>query len=303
LKSETMYSSNGFSYRFCPDFGKWPRALGEPQVSGVFVHDQQLFAVNRSAQYPIAVFDLDGNFLRGFGAELDFIRSHGLFISREGKIWVCDDRSHVVYKMDLEGNVEMTLGVRGVHCENGYDPQVPWPHDLYTIARCGEPFNQPTRAVEAPSRDIYISDGYANTAIHRFGPDGRLKKTWGGPGHSDGTFRLPHSLMVDERGRVWVCDRENFRVCVFTEEGEFIRSFEKLLWPSEPWSDAQHVYIGESYGRISIYTMDFELAARIGYDGSPLTAHSICGDSNGNLYVGHINARRTLTKLERLDRR
>jgi hypothetical protein len=40
--------------------------------------------------------------------------------------------------------------------------------------------------------------------------------------------------------------------------------------------------------------------ARIGYEGSPLNAHSLCGDENGNLYAGHIHGRRTLTKLTRL---
>lgn len=300
MNSEVVYRSGDFAFRFDPDFGKWPRALGEPQVSGVFVHAGELYVANRSPQYPIAVFDLNGNFLRGFGAELDFVRSHGLYVTRAGKLWVCDDRSHVIYRMDLSGNVDLTLGVRGRHSDNGYDPTVPWPHDLYTITRCGEPFNQPTRLVEAPSGDLYVSDGYANTAIHRFSPDGRLLKSWGGPGHTDTTFRLPHSLWADALGRVWVCDRENFRVSVFTGEGAFVRSFEKLLWPSEPWSDGEFVYIAESYGRISIYNLALEAVARVGYEGSPLSAHSLCGDENGNLYAGHIHGRRTLTKLTRL---
>jgi hypothetical protein len=300
MQSEFILRSGDFSYRFLPDFGKWPKALGQPQVSGVYVHGEYLYAANRSVQFPIAVFDLSGNFIRGFGAELDFARIHGLYITSSGKLWTCDDRNHIIYQMDLSGNVEATLGERGKHCDNGYDPTVPWPHDLYTITRCGEPFNQPTRVVEAASGDLYVSDGYANTAIHRFSPDGQWKQTWGGPGHTDTTFRLPHSLWIDPLGRVWVCDRENNRVSVFTAEGRFVKSFEKMLWPSEPWGDEQHIYIGEGLGRITIFNLDLEAVARIGYEGSPLDIHSLCGDKQGNLYAGHIHARRTLTKLERV---
>ena len=47
--------------------------------------------------------------------------------------------------------------------------------------------------------------------------------SWGEPGkEGPSQFHLPHSVLVDEDGLVYVCDRENNRIQVFTGEGRFI---------------------------------------------------------------------------------
>ena len=85
--------------------------------------------------------------------------------------------------------------------------------------RASGPFNYPTEMVLGPSGDIYVSDGYRNSRVHRFSADGRLIDSWGEPGTGSGEFNLSHAVAVSPDGRVYVCDRENSRLQVFTQDG------------------------------------------------------------------------------------
>src|SRR5581483_8410615 len=84
------------------------------------------------------------------------------------------------------------------------------------------PFNHPADVTVAPSGDIYVADGYANSTVHRFAPDGTLRRTWGRPGRGPGEFTTPHAVRVHPDGRVIVADRENDRVQVFSPDGEYL---------------------------------------------------------------------------------
>ena len=299
--NEVIYKCGDFSYRFIPHFLKWPDGKMQ-QTCGVFAKNGEFFVANRSKEYPIAVFDMDGNFKRGFGSELNFNRTHGLYVTEDDKLFVCDDGRHVVYELDIYGKLEATYGTIDQPRDNGYDPTVPWPHDIYTIKRAGEPFNRPTRMIQAKNGDLYCCDGYGNVAMHKFDKDGNHLKTWGGPGAEPGLFRLPHSVWEDSKNRLWVADREGFRMQVFDLDGNFITDFKKMNYPSEPWADENYVYVVEDYGTLSIFDIEkLEKVAEIGYIGSPLHGgHSLCGDENGNLYIGHILGGYSVTKLERI---
>ena len=39
-----------------------------------------------------------------------------------------------------------------------------------------------------PNGDIYVTDGYRNSRVHRFTRDGRLVKSWGTPGKAEASF-------------------------------------------------------------------------------------------------------------------
>ena len=49
----------------------------------------------------------------------------------------------------------------------------------------------------------------------------KFKRAWGRRGTGPGQFRLVHSVAVDRQGRVYVVDRANQRIQVFTGEGNF----------------------------------------------------------------------------------
>jgi DNA-binding beta-propeller fold protein YncE len=301
MDSEVIYRSGDFSFRL---LFKWAKFAPEQRVKIICgiaqATDGLIYVATRSSVYPIAVFDTDGNFIRGFGEDIHFRRTHGIWADSDGTLWCCDDQSNLVYHLDTWGKVLHTMGTKDEFCDNGYDPTVTWPHDLYTITRAGEPFNRPTKVIRAPNGCIYTADGYGNTAIHCFDKNFKLIKTWGGPGREEGKFRLPHAIWADPQNRIWVTDRENDRVQIFDEDGSFIKLFDRLEWPSEIWGNEKNIYISEARSGVVIYDMNMKQVARIGYPGSPIGAHGLGGDSEGNLYLGCLGGTYPLMKLERI---
>ena len=98
-----------------------------------------------------------------------------------------------------------------------------------------------------PSGDLYVSDGYRNARMHRFSADGTLIQSWGEPGKTDaGHFHLPHSVLIDGDGTVYVCDRENNRIQVFSADGEFRAIWPDLRRPQDISMDADGIiYVNE----------------------------------------------------------
>lgn len=301
MDGQLILSCSSFAYSVDPEPVSWPKGEAMPPICGIAVKGGKLYLANRSLLYPVAVFSEDGQFISGFGRECCFVRSHGLWVDDDGSLFVCDDGRHVIYHFSAEQEIISTLGTLDKPSDNGYDPTVPWPHDLYTITRAGEPFNRPTDIIRAADGRLYVADGYGNTAVHRFSGDEKHELTWGGPGKENGQFRLPHTLCEDGKHRIWVCDRENHRIQIFTTDGEFIHGIERMDMPSECWCDGKYMYVIEGFGFLSIYDFDYRRVARMGYPQSLLSgAHSIAGDEHGNLYVGFINGPYKLIRLNRL---
>ena len=57
----------------------------------------------------------------------------------------------------------------------------------------------------------------------KFDPDGTFIKTWGSKGKGPGQFDLPHSLVFDAQGLLYIADRNNARIQVFDADGTYIR--------------------------------------------------------------------------------
>ena len=129
------------------------------------------------------------------------------FIDADDNLYLADDDDHVVEKRTTSGEVIFRLGERG--------KPAAWQE--------GDPFNRPTDIVVHPeSRDIFISDGYGNSRVHKYDAEGTYITSWGEPGWMDGQFSLPHNICMLGDDRVIVCDRENFRIQIFDLDGEFV---------------------------------------------------------------------------------
>ena len=100
------------------------------------------------------------------------------------------------------------------------------------LSRSAGPFNYLTELVPSPSGDLYVSDGYRNARVHRFSAAGELISSWGEPGKGGpNQFHLPHSLIVGQDGRIYLCDRETSRVQVFSPDGEYITMWTDMQRP------------------------------------------------------------------------
>ncbi len=78
-----------------------------------------------------------------------------------------------------------------------------------------------------------MTDGYRNARVHRFTRDGRLVKSWGTPGNGEGQFHLPHSIAFDDDGKLYVADRANKRIQIFTPDGEFLGQWTGMGGPND----------------------------------------------------------------------
>jgi sugar lactone lactonase YvrE len=163
----------------------------------------------------------------------------------------------------------------------------------------------------APSGDLYVSDGYGNSRIHRFTHDGELLQSWGEPGGQPGEFRTPHSAWVHTDGRVFVADRENDRIQIFSPTGEYLSEWTDVQRPQDIFIKDGLVYIGElgyrkgsassrrgpipddEPARMSIYDLDGNVLLRWGdpdptRDGCFIAPHGICVDDEGSLYMAEV---------------
>jgi len=138
--------------------------------------------------------------LKNFGAGL-FVNPHKLTVDRFGFLWVADNSSHQVFKLNQDGAVLMTLGKKGVV---GTGP--------------GE-FDAPTEVAVAANGDIFVGDGHTgggtatgNARIVKFDKNGTFLKTWGKKGMGPGEFDVVHTIAFDSRGRLFVGDRQNNRI-------------------------------------------------------------------------------------------
>ena len=237
-----------------------------------------------------------------------FTNAHGICVGPDDTIYCADNMDHTVRVFRPDGTLVRTLGTAGVASDTGF---VAW---TSPVERAAGPFNMVTNACPGPDGRLYVSDGYGNAAIHVFDPDGAHLFSWGEPGTGPGQFRLPHGLVIDRTGRVYVADRENSRIQVFSSEGELIDAWTNVDRPDDVYIDAdENLFVAElgfragrmprsmmaaipehaPHARVSVLTLEGEVQARIGGDescaaGSFFAPHGIWADSRGDLYVGEV---------------
>ena len=215
-----------YDYELVQSWGTLPDGMTFGTVSAVAADSQNRVYVYQRKDPPIVVLDSDGNYLNSWGISA-FNLPHGFCIV-DDVIYLTDREDSVCLKYTLDGKPLMVLGDRGVHSDTGCEE----PGEL--VPRAAGPFNYPSEMYPSPSGDLYVSDGYRNSRVHRFSAEGRYITSWGTPGKGGpGEFHLPHSLLIDEEGLVYVCDRENNRIQVFTPEGEFITMWTDMTRPND----------------------------------------------------------------------
>jgi len=67
---------------------------------------------------------------------------------------------------------------------------------------------------------VFVSDGYGNRRIVHFDAQGKFVKAWGEFGGGRGQFCLPHQIVVDARGFLYVADRNSGRILSFDQQGK-----------------------------------------------------------------------------------
>jgi sugar lactone lactonase YvrE len=227
---------------------------------------------------PLLVFDSKGKYLRSWGKEI-FVTPHGLRIDKNDNVFVTDIGSHQVMKFTKEGKLLLTLGTKGVA---GTDEKT---------------FNKPTDIGFASNGDFYVTDGYGNSRVVRFSPAGKYLMTWGKPGRGPGEFQVPHAIVVDSKGQLYVSDRENNRIQIFDGNGKFLRQWTHLgatqgmvmkpgddLWILSHRDNIENLTYDTLAGRIM--HIDIQTGKILGAMESP--GHWLAAGPNNDFFVGSL---------------
>jgi len=230
----------------------------------------------------------------------------------QDRVYVFSRGEHPLMIFDREGSFLTSWGEGQFKRPHGITLG---PKDTLFLADDGghaQPFNQPTKVARDPKTgELFISDGYGNARVHKYTADGKYLSSWGGPGMGPGEFNLPHSVVLDKEGRLFVADRENLRIQIFNREGKFLAMWNNIHRPCGlhiAGDGDQRVYVGElapaypfnqNYpnigARISIYDLQGNLLARLGDiqagEGPHqfLAPHGLTVDSRGDIYVGEVS--------------
>ncbi|MDP9282231.1 MAG: peptidyl-alpha-hydroxyglycine alpha-amidating lyase family protein, partial [Chloroflexota bacterium] len=215
-----------------------PAGYSHPDVADVAVDSSGRVYLFCRSEHPVLVYERDGSFVRSWGEGVFTMRAHGITLAPDDTLWFTDDGDQTVRRFTRDGRLLATIGTSGRGSDTGYDGKT-----VTSITRGGPPFNRPTNLAVAPNGDLYVSDGYGNARVHHFSPSGELRRSWGEPGSGPGQFMVPHGVAVHPDGRVFVCDRENDRIQIFSPDGEFLEQWTDVQRPTKLVFDQRGVAI------------------------------------------------------------
>jgi hypothetical protein len=183
---------------------------------------------------PVLEFDSQGNLIQSWGGPgqgFDWPKSeHGIFVDDDDNVWIGgsapSDRQ--VLKFTNNGHFLKQIG----------HPSTDPPDSLRTDV-LGRPAGI---EVDSAAHEVYIADGYMNRRVIVYDAEtGAFKRLWGAYGnrpddvdpgpynpaaHADQQFRNPvHCVHISKDGLVYVCDRVNDRMQIFTKQGRFVKEF------------------------------------------------------------------------------
>jgi len=270
---------------------------------------------------PVLVFDQAGNLVRhwgGPGPGYEWPESnHGIFVDHKGNVWIGGNgaKDAQVLKFTKDGKFLLQVGKYGNNKGS---------NDLENFGRAAKIF------VDPKTNEAFVADGYQNKRVAVLDADtGKMKRYWGaygnkpddsnlGPYNPDAPpaqqFRNPvHCSDVSNDGLVYVCDRQNDRLQVFTKDGKFIKEqwyarrslSEGSVWDVAFSRDPQQRYIFMADGRNQkvriILRETLEELTSFGDGGRQpgqfFGVHSIATDSKGNLYTTETYEGKRLQKF------
>jgi len=285
-------------------------------------------AVCCDAAPPVLEFDSAGNYLRGWGGEpadqsyqwpMD---EHGIHVDYKGNVWLSsaggprmgEGKENFLVKFTADGRFLLQVGRRGMSKGSLDTGNVNNAADIW---------------VHPATNEAFIADGYLNRRVLVVDADtGAFKRMWGaygnppddktpqvfaGEGPGPQQFNTVHGIKVSNDGLVYVNDRLNNRIQVFTIDGKFqtevfIERQTRLLGTSfntafSPDRDQRWLYVADAgNGRVHILDRKSLKPAggygRIGrHAGQFIFMHNLASDSRGNLYVSEVGTGRRVQKL------
>lgn len=226
-----------------PGFLKPPAGLEFGETMGIARNSRgQVYVFTRRGDGSrLLQFDQNGNFMREIGRNsYAFTMAHGVYVDAQDFVWTIDEGTNTVIKWNPStARPEMILGRRYESME-GLGPAIapiPPPHPYA--------FNRPSDVVVDAQGNIFVADGYNNNRAIKYDKNGKfVASTIGTRGREPGQMHLPHSITADNAGNIYVGDRNNGRIQVFSNDLTLRAMYEHV---GSPWavciSPGPHQYL------------------------------------------------------------
>ena len=258
---------------------------------------------------PVLEFDPEGNMVKAWGGPGQGFEwpesNHGITPDSKGNLFIGGNGGNDghILKFTREGTFVKQFGFSYASAGS---------NDMFA-------FNKVAKvSLDEGTNEAYVSDGYGNKRVAVIDMDsGKIKRYWGAYGNKpDDTslgnynpdaplaqqFRTPvHCAEPSNDGMVYVCDRPNDRIQVFTKDGKFVKETQVLkttkgdgsVWDIAFSKDAaqKYFYLADGanekihvFDRLSLTELtSFGDGGR--QPGQFYAVHSIATDSKGNVYT------------------
>ena len=289
---------------------------------------------------PVLEYDEAGNVLHAWGGPgqgYDWPESnHGITVDQKGNVWIGGNGGpdSQVLKFTQDGKFLMQYGKSGARRKAGAAADAnAEASEKGFAANSNDPDNFGRVAkifIDAKANEAYIADGYLNHRVAVIDEDtGKMKRWWGAYGNKpDDTplgaydenaphaqqFRNPvHCADMSADRLVYVCDRVNDRMQVFTPEGKFVKEMyykiktktDGSVWDIAFSKDPQQKWIfmadGVSENVVVIDRQTLTPITTFGDGGNSAGefhgVHSIAIDSKGNLFTTETYEGRRIQKF------
>jgi hypothetical protein len=312
VENQTASDDPRSGYALAANWPNYPDGMQFEMGSGVavdandviylFTRDKEHWAAHplalkdKMGKSSISMFNRQGDYLGKWGPsdEPGFaLGAHTLYIEKDGMFWTTDRDGHTVKKYTPEGELLLTLG---------------------TFAEWGEDethFNGPTAVAVQDNGNIVVADGYWNSRLVWFTPEGQYIKSLGGWGRGPGEFNTPNALTIDSQGRLLVADlcggnfhdymtvsgqiepyrtqaEENcqHRIQRFSPDGEYIDEWTHIMPLSLATYDGK-IYASDKMSNLAI--LDEDTGAELDrVENIAIYIHQLAVDSYGDLYTASV---------------
>ena len=277
------------------------------------------------AAKPVLEFDASGKLVNSWGgpgaagAAYNWPKvEHGIHVDKNDNVWIGgnDPADRMVLKFTREGRFLMQIG------KPSTDPM-----DSSRTDILGRPAGI---EVDEAAHEVYIADGYGNKRVIVFDSEtGAFKRMWGaygnkpsdadpGPYAAGGApaqqFRSPvHCVHIAHDGLVYVCDRSNDRIQVFTKQGKFVKEFSlrpETLGIGSVWDIAfsrdkeqRFLFVADGEDNVvwTVQRADGKILGSTGHNGRNAGQfhwiHQIAADSAGSLYTGEVDTGKRIQRF------
>ena len=312
VSNETDSPDPRSGYRLVENWPQYPPDMHFEMGSGVavdaegiiylFTRDIEHWAAHplamadKMGKSSISMFDRDGRYLGKWGPsdERGFaLGAHTLYIEKDGMFWTTDRDGHTVRKFTPEGEMLLELGT-------------------FAEWGCNENhFNGPTAVAVQDNGNIVVADGYWNSRLVWYSPEGEFIKSVGQWGRGPGEFNTPHAITIDSQGRILVADLVggNFhdymtvpgqiesrrtqpeedaqhRIQRFDADGNYIDEWTHIM-PLSLATYGNRIYASDKMSNLAILDENTgEVVQRV--ENIAIYIHQLAMDAHGDLYTASV---------------